>query len=250
MSTKALKTQLLAAIAMVLVASIALVSSTYAWFANNNKVTANGMSVTAKSDVSFLLIKAGEADANSVQTSKTTTATGLKTTAELLPTAHENVTKISDIEANTNSGTDAVKTNWYYQYAEKPDASAAAAAAEKLKIKDTDFENYVLVNEFSICTAVGSNKMTDLVVSGSTLTTAGDKAVKVLVATDSACVELDETTTSSTTPLAAEVNSTNVVKVKVYIYWDGADADVYTNGIADLQNTSVSIDFSATPSAT
>lgn len=40
MSTKALKTQLLAAIAMVLVASIALGSSTYAWFANNNKVDA------------------------------------------------------------------------------------------------------------------------------------------------------------------------------------------------------------------
>lgn len=250
MSTKALKTQLLAAIAMVLVASIALGSSTYAWFANNNKVTASGMSVTAKSDVSFLLIKAGEADAESVQNDKATTANGLKTSASLLPTAHENVTKISDIEATTNSGADTVKTNWYYQYAEKPEASTAADSAEKLKIKNTDFDNYVLVNEFSICTAVGSNKMTNLVVSGSTLTTDGDDAVKVLVATDTACVELDKTKTRDTTSLAAEVNSTSVVKVKVYIYWDGTDADVYTNGIADLKNTSVSIDFSATPSAT
>lgn len=47
MSTKALKTQLLAAIAMVLVASIALGSSTYAWFASNNKVEAKSMSFNA-----------------------------------------------------------------------------------------------------------------------------------------------------------------------------------------------------------
>ena len=31
--------------------------------------------------------------------------------------------------------------------------------------------------------------------------------------------------------------------VKVYIYWDGADADVFTNGIADLENTSVNVTF-------
>lgn len=247
MSTKALKTQLLAAIAMVLVASIALGSSTYAWFANNNKVTANGMSVTAKSDVSFLLIKAGTADAASIQADKLTTVAGSTASAGLLPAAHKTVANIADIES---SGADTVKTNWYYKYAEKPDASTASATAEEQKIKDADFSKYVLVNEFSICTAVGSNKMTNLVVSGSTLTTAGDNAVKVLVATDSACVELDENTTSSTTPLAAEVNSTSVVKVKVYIYWDGNDEDVFTTGIADLKNTSVSIDFSATPSAT
>lgn len=45
---KALRRQLVAAIAMVLVAAIALGSSTYAWFAINNKVTATGMSVTTK----------------------------------------------------------------------------------------------------------------------------------------------------------------------------------------------------------
>ena len=45
---KALRRQLMAAIAMVLVAAIALGSSTYAWFAINNKVTATGMSVTTK----------------------------------------------------------------------------------------------------------------------------------------------------------------------------------------------------------
>ena len=48
MSTKKLKTQLMAAVAMVLVAAIALGTATFAWFAMNNKVTATGMSVTTQ----------------------------------------------------------------------------------------------------------------------------------------------------------------------------------------------------------
>lgn len=50
MNSKAIKRQLLAAIAMVLVAAIALGSSTYAWFASNNKVEAEGMKITATTE--------------------------------------------------------------------------------------------------------------------------------------------------------------------------------------------------------
>ena len=48
MNIKSLKTQFIAAIAMVLVAAVAMGSSTYAWFAMNNKVTVTGMKVTTK----------------------------------------------------------------------------------------------------------------------------------------------------------------------------------------------------------
>ncbi len=54
---KALRRQLMAAIAMVLVAAIALGSSTYAWFAINNKVTATGMSVTTKVSNNLFIAK-------------------------------------------------------------------------------------------------------------------------------------------------------------------------------------------------
>lgn len=47
MSTKALKQQLIAAIAMVLVAAVALSSATYAWFVNNTRVTAGAFTATA-----------------------------------------------------------------------------------------------------------------------------------------------------------------------------------------------------------
>ena len=55
MSIKKLRNQLFAAIAMVLVASIALGSSTYAWFVNNTKVTADNVTVTAKAANTLLI---------------------------------------------------------------------------------------------------------------------------------------------------------------------------------------------------
>ena len=48
MNSKAIKKQLLAAVAMVLVAAVALGSSTYAWFVASGTVTAEGMKVQAR----------------------------------------------------------------------------------------------------------------------------------------------------------------------------------------------------------
>ena len=53
---------------MVLVAAVALGSSTYAWFVSNNNVTANTSSISAQSNAPFLVINAGSA----VTTSTTT----------------------------------------------------------------------------------------------------------------------------------------------------------------------------------
>lgn len=55
MDTKALKKQMGAAIAMVLVAAVALGSATFAWFVNNTKVTADKVSVTAKAANTLLI---------------------------------------------------------------------------------------------------------------------------------------------------------------------------------------------------
>lgn len=55
MSVKALRNQLLAAIAMVLVAAIALGSSTFAWFVNNTQVTATNVKVQAVTSYSLMI---------------------------------------------------------------------------------------------------------------------------------------------------------------------------------------------------
>lgn len=55
MNSKAIRKQLLAAVAMVLVAAVALGSSTYAWFAANRTVSATGMQATATTSSSLVI---------------------------------------------------------------------------------------------------------------------------------------------------------------------------------------------------
>ena len=70
MQSKAIKRQLLAAVAMVVVAAIALGSSTYAWFVNNATVTATGAQVTSSTAYSLLITKALAGDTTDWQTTK------------------------------------------------------------------------------------------------------------------------------------------------------------------------------------
>lgn len=74
METKALKKQLGAAIAMVIVAAIALGAATFAWFVNNNAVTAEGVDVSTTSSVPNLYIT----DAGKTADNMTAAGTNLK----------------------------------------------------------------------------------------------------------------------------------------------------------------------------
>jgi len=78
METRSLKKQLMAAIAMVVVAAIALTSATYAWFANNNRVTADGLTINAKSEGVLLVISKDEAGLDAKVTSVTLDAEAKK----------------------------------------------------------------------------------------------------------------------------------------------------------------------------
>lgn len=55
MNSKAIRKQLLAAVAMVLVAAVALGSSTYAWFVASGTVTAEGMQVKAQAEGNLVI---------------------------------------------------------------------------------------------------------------------------------------------------------------------------------------------------
>ena len=85
MKLKSLKTQFIGAIAMVLVAAIAMGSSTYAWFAMNSTVTANNMSVVAAAEAGIVI-------SNSDKTNWTSTAGSTTGNKSLLPTNTDNAT--------------------------------------------------------------------------------------------------------------------------------------------------------------
>lgn len=110
MNSKAIKRQLLAAIAMVLVAAIALGSSTYAWFASNNKVEANGMKITATTEGANL-----EISDSSTFTAGTLVVKNVATANnKLLPTHY--VTADDKATGNYKDNNDITDGSWAHAY--------------------------------------------------------------------------------------------------------------------------------------
>lgn len=243
MSTKALKTQLLAAIAMVLVASIALGSSTYAWFASNTKVDATGMQVTAQSTQAFLLISNAKSTAEEIQTENKTSVelTVTADEAKLMPAAHETITKAAEAAVDQNK--------WYTGFSADPTKVEMNAGTKQTL---TAFTGYVIHKQVWVTVAKNSTPVKDLSVSA----TIGNKATgtitqaKVLVASSDAAAELSSATTAPTTKLTGAtttITDSTVVALDIYIYIDGNDSAVFTNNFNSLDTATISLSFNAIP---
>lgn len=175
MKMKSLKAQFIGAIAMVLVAAIAMGSSTYAWFAMNTEVHATGMNVKAAAENGLII-----SDIDGNNWSATANAKVANGTA-LLPTSH-------GIVANTDDG-------WYHNSSTDADNAVAYAAATHTTLNltysnttnsvahgsgfvDTNGNNsadtgegvYVLKNRFLIKTSAEEMDQTNLVIKNITVT--------------------------------------------------------------------------------
>lgn len=107
MNTKSLKSQLMAAIAMVVVAAVALSSSTYAWFASNTKVTATGMKVNAKTAAGLVIDNVDPINGATATHGITTTAATTATNFDLYPVTHkfsESIETTSGLLYNSDAG--------------------------------------------------------------------------------------------------------------------------------------------------
>ena len=286
---------------MVLVASIALGSSTYAWFVSNNRVDATTTSISAQSNAAYLVID----NAAKGKTDKTSTSS---------VTASENPVTTKLFPAQVIA--DGV---WQSAYALAPSASTEASTG-RFTIKDGTAdkaveEKYALKNTFYIGTGGYDGQFKDLKVSsvsvssktntslytiatnsdagymdedttyayvtGTTPTTAADyitkaryeamtttselvNAVRVLVECDGKWVVWQnggqvstyKTATDDAVALTGQaeggVLASSVVKgtdktVNVYVYYDGADQNVFSDNLADLRDCGVTITFDATP---
>ena len=132
MNSKAIKKQLLAAVAMVLVAAVALGSSTYAWFVASGTVEAYGMKVQAQSEGGLAISYGGKAWGTSA-------SGGVTDAVRLYPASTKNL------------------ANWSHATAQASD-NPAAVQASRQDITDTvvkanavpDDNGYVLMREFQI----------------------------------------------------------------------------------------------------
>ncbi|MBR6150247.1 MAG: hypothetical protein IKQ25_03110 [Lachnospiraceae bacterium] len=276
MTVKTLRRQLAAAIAMTLVSTVALGSSTYAWFVSNNTVTATTASISAQSNAPFLVISNSEITATTADTAVTTGVSD----AVLFP--------VQMIEANDA----ATEFTWQSAY-----ASAATAATEKAStrftVQSADLTKYYLKQTFHIGTnGTTQGQFKNLRVSGVTVTVGSgtdneiENALRIMVVCGEEVAVYDKSGTLVTTYVPQSGTETNIggltaaasrsangvattaayltlendvfpatsgtisdKTVDVYLYYDGAVANVYTNNLEKLGSVKVALTFTADDAA-
>lgn len=250
MDTKALKKQMGAAIAMVLVAAVALGSATFAWFVTNNKVDATTSTISAQSNAAYMTIANGTTGANAVDTTSVKTEVATK---PLYP-------------ATYGEETGAVKGTWMTGYGTDLDNGALSSALKKCE----DPKNvatagttaaalagdYALQQDYNI-SSKGQN-LTGLqvekvaVANDSTSNSELAKALRVLVTnadgtawvvygqkTDSAEYEckLSSDASNAATVSLGDITAKQDTAVHVYLYYEGKDAKVTTRNLQENKLT-------------
>lgn len=261
MDTKALKKQMGAAIAMVLVAAVALGSATFAWFVTNNKVDATTSTISAQSNAAFMYIREKTTDG---QDSTTATSTVLSAVDDrALYPAHWALA--------TESGTDknyATAGSFYTAFG--TDANNGAMKGKSISVGTPDEAvdgQYAVKNTFRIGSKGSTLK--DLVVESASLGTAGnaqfDKSLRVLVKSGDNWVLCGYKDADNTFTILGASNDTNKIADKVdgseeaqevvvdmYIFYDGDEAKaIKTNNLSNLKQAAkaITVNFTATSEA-
>lgn len=252
MDTKALKKQMGAAIAMVLVAAVALGSATFAWFVTNNKVDATTTNIAAQSNAAYMTIENGTAGAKaSDKTSVVTTITG---PIKLYPATFGE-------QSGSTEGTFATG------YGKDLDNATLASNLTTVGTPDqADEKGYAKKEQFNI-SSKGQN-LSDLKVEsveGSTdaadgqllktsfrvLVTNADASAWVVYGLGDNGYEIKLSSAGNKSkPALGSVTAGEDTLVNVYVFYEGSDTNIHTKNLQEnkldaLQ--SVKINFTATP---
>lgn len=221
--------KLIPALCMLLVSALFVGTSTYAWFSMNTRVTATDMSVTAKSNATYLLISkdAGVATEKSMAEANNEAKFDGKA-AEVYPTAF-----VTDENGKVLTQDLTIAQYGWYTANNKNSNSAADDVFNYKKVdatNATEFAKYVRTSTMYLTLSADSE--------------AWAKYVKVSVAKDgnndaSASIVLKVTNGDSVTYITdtegyidcTNDNLTNnsVIKVEAYTYIDGTSRNVYSD---------------------
>lgn len=251
MSVKTLKRQLAAAIAMVLVAAIALGSSTFAWFANSNKVTADGMQINAQMEGALLLI--ADTEANLANKKTTLTFSPVKEGEDLFP-VHPIYTAGGALTA------------WNHAFSDTFDT--AISNSVETAVDSADYDDYMLATslwiglddtngaaETGAVTVTGVTlESTDntLLPSARVLMVVDDKVIGVYgngqyVSTMGNATTADTLTAIPTAGAGTVIDALtagDTVEVELYLYFDGRDAACTSKNFKDTAVT-CTLEFTA-----
>lgn len=263
-TVKALKKQLVAAIAMVLVAAVALGSSTYAWFVSNNSVKGTTTAISAQSNSAYLVIdkKTTSTTSKAVFSYAADDETTTKTTKLYPAQVTANGVWQSAYASTADAATEKDKTRFIIQHTGDDDGSAVAAVNA----------GYAITHKFYIGTGTYDGVFSNLKVTDISLTAPSNdiaNAMRVLVkcgtnwqvwkydAEQGKGVQVNtyKTTAAEEVELSGQsaVIADTVVKgtdaeVDVYVYYDGAETEINSDNLTDLaKDCGVTVTFEATP---
>lgn len=269
METKALKKQMGAAIAMVLVAAIALAASTYAWFVTNNKVEATTSTISAQSNAAFMKIKYK----TTATTSDLTADEAILDATPLYPAQWDDDFDADGSNIVTSDGVYAFET----AYGTDPTAQGYTKKGDWLYVgapSTAVTKEYAVANVFNISSK--GTDLTNLKVESATLKSGGqdknalDSALRILVAQVGAndavenWVLCDGTGVISDSQGRTKANNDNDLgkfgtgvtvthdadtKIIMYVYYDGNDSAIYSNNLPDLQKAASTITVAFTADA-
>ena len=271
---------------MVTVAAVALGSSTYAWFANNNKVTADGLNIKAQTEGAALVISDTEGG-TAADTAGTSTSLAFANAVSLYPT-HVNMGNEAFSGFAATGDKASAAGAWTHATSDKFDTAITAATSESnLTIaegsatgvmKGTDgkgFDGDVYITDDMYIAVKAGNQYGNLYVSKCGITGATAQmlnAARVLmVVTDKnnavktyefspngvlnaegnaqTIVNTDKFTALTGTNVDLGVVDGTEMHVQVFVYFDGRDNDC-TSAKYDTNEISVSLEFTgANPSA-
>lgn len=250
MDTKALKKQMGAAIAMVLVAAVALGSATFAWFVTNNTVTANTNTISAQSNAAFMTIK------------YKVSAVGVDSTED---TATEDTGKALYPATFGENPTDAApKGKFAFGYGQKVTADGYMVDSKGLQLvngtgtlDDAVNGEYAVKEVFNISSRgqdLENLKVSEVTAGKTTTDSKLNSALRVLVYVDGTHWEVYDVngtfkygSGNAAGVLADKVTHDQDTKVELYLFYEGSDEQIYTNNLVNLTSTkNITVEFTAT----
>ena len=252
MDTKALKKQMGAAIAMVLVAAVALGSATFAWFVTNNKVDATTTNIAAQSNAAYMTIENGTAGAKaSDKTSVVTTITG---SIKLYPATFGEQSGSTEGTFATGYGKDLNNATLASNLTTvgTPDQADEKGYAKKEQFNiSSKGQN---LSDLKVESVEGSTDAADgqlLKTSFRVLVTNADASAWVVYGLGDNGYEIKLSSAGNKSkPALGSVTAGEDTLVNVYVFYEGSDTNIHTKNLQENKldaSQSVKINFTATP---
>ena len=227
-------------VAMVTVAAVALGTSTYAWFVTNNTVKATTSTISAQSNAAYMTIKY-DATAVGVDSTEDTATVG---NTELYPATYGEQSGSTKGTFMTGYGT--TVTNGTLNGNLKT-VGTEGTPDEAVTAK------YAVLNNFNISSR-GQN-LSELKVDNVSVSTASDSdidsALRILIVCGDNWEVWSDTgfkygSSDEAGVLSATITAGKDTNVKMYLFYEGSDKNIYTNNLSKLTaSEKVTVSFTA-----